>query len=91
MIPEPMEFLGRARLQILLEAADYHRLLKSVAAQQANGSRIQEPATTIGQIRCWLGTQLVKWGFSCKVTARRRCPNYPKVSRATANDRKAKP
>jgi hypothetical protein len=57
MIPFEMEFLGRERQQTFLQAAEQHRLLKRVTAQPAN------QATTIGQLRCWLGTQLVKWGF----------------------------
>jgi hypothetical protein len=71
MIPNQMEFLGRDRWQTLLEAAEQHRLLKRVAAQQAH------QAITIGQMRCWLGTQLVKWGFKLQGYRGTALPQLP--------------
>ena len=57
MVVFDMEFWARERQQTLLEVAEQHRLLKRVAAQQANQT------TTTRQLRCWLGIRLVKLGF----------------------------
>jgi hypothetical protein len=57
MFPDQMEFVARERRQAFLEAAEQYRLRKIVAAQQTTGD------TTTWHLRCWLGAQLVEWGF----------------------------
>ena len=57
MIPDKMEFLGRERWKTLLQEAEHYRLLKRAAAQPA------DQAMSTWRIRCWLGTELVAWGF----------------------------
>jgi hypothetical protein len=72
VFPDQMEFVARERRQAFLEAAEQYRLRKRVAAQQAN------QATMTGQMRCWLGTQLVKWGFQLQGYRGTALPQPPK-------------
>lgn len=56
MLPDPMQYLAKAKLQDLYKAAEMHRLLKQIA--QENGHH----TTTAQRIRHWLGVQLVALG-----------------------------
>ena len=57
MLPAQIEFFAREHQATLLEEAEQQRLLKIITTQPASGD------TTTWPIRCWLGAQLVEWGF----------------------------
>lgn len=73
MIPHWQEILAPMQRQALLAAVEQHRLRKIAAGQR------QDQPTMIGRMRCWLGMQLVKWGFQlqgCHLALRPRLPEY---------------
>ncbi len=62
MLPAQMEFFAREHQAMLLEEAKERHLLKAIAAQPASGE------TALWHVRCWLGAQLVEWGFKLQGT-----------------------
>lgn len=63
MLPHPIESIATQRRETALEAAELHRLLKTLRKEQVNRQ------STTWQIRHWLGDRLVAWG--CKLQGRR--------------------
>jgi hypothetical protein len=81
MFPNQMEAVAREQRQTFLEAAEQYRLRKIVAAQQTTNDTITQ------QIRCWLGAQLVAWGFQLQGYRVAVLPQLPEHGSATANYR----
>ena len=63
MLPHPIEFIATQRQEAALEAAELHRLLKTIRKEQTSRQAV------IWQLRHWLGDRLVAWG--CQLQGRR--------------------
>jgi hypothetical protein len=79
MFPAQMEAVACERQQTFLDAAEQYRLRKIVAAQQTTNDTITQ------HLRCWLGAQLVAWGFQLQGYRVAALPQLPEHESATAN------
>lgn len=71
MLLNEMGSSGRLRYEALLAEAEEYRLQKRATMLPAN------QATMIGQVRYWLGMQLVQWGHQLKGYGLTALPQLP--------------